>query len=57
MFQIENFRQQVMDNPMWKAIVKTALLTRLGDDCPKFDEIIQDSKLFGDALLMCIVED
>ena len=54
MFVTENFRQQVADNPFWKGLVKTALITYLGEDCPRFDEILQDSNLWTDTLLSCL---
>lgn len=53
-FVMPNFRQQVVDNPFWKGLVKTALITHLGDDCPRFDEILLDDNLWTDTLLSCM---
>jgi len=53
-FTIQNFRQQVVDNPLWKGLIKTAMITLLGDSCPIFDEIIKDNDLWSFALLNCL---
>lgn len=52
---MENFRQQVSENPIWKGMVKTALLTHLKDECPHFDDVIQNSSLWTDTLMLCMV--
>jgi len=53
MFVMENFRQQVLGNPVWRAMVKTSLITHLEEKCPLFDDIIQDGNLWTEALFKC----
>ena len=52
-FSAESFRQQVLQNPFWQGLVKTALITKLGDDCPKFEELLQDGGLWSSTLMKC----
>jgi len=53
MFTLENFRRQVAENPIWKGIAKAALITRLGEECPDFDSIVEDGGQWRDALSGC----
>mmetsp|Transcript_41379 Transcript_41379/g.47040 ORF Transcript_41379/g.47040 Transcript_41379/m.47040 type:complete len:229 (+) Transcript_41379:82-768(+) len=52
-FQVENFRQMVINNPLWRGLVKAALITRLGEDCPNVNEIVEDNDRFGETLSKC----
>jgi len=52
-FQVENFRQLVVNNPFWKGLVKAALITHLGEDCPNVNEMVEDNDLFSSTLLKC----
>ena len=36
-----------------QGLVKTSLITHLGDDCPNFDDIIQDENLWSNILWKC----
>lgn len=52
-FSVESFRQQVLKNPFWQGLVKVSLITHLGDDCPNFDDILQDGGLWSSTLYKC----
>lgn len=53
-FSAENFRQQVLKSPFWQGLVKASLITHLGEECPNFEELLQDGGLWSSTLQKCI---